>query len=153
MKMIPKTCVRVFVLLLAILVLGCGAKRYAMKDNEEIYGTWVSEKSSPQKLVMMPNGTWEEYLYQADLTPAYKGIYEVTEKWVDAEGNVWYKEFVTSTFGLYKSDKSQELDRIDKSGRIWEFVFTEIGQYDAKNYPKEINPKENNYRIYERATK
>ena len=133
------------------LLIDCGAKRYTMKSSEEIFGTWVSDKSNPQKLTMHPDATWEEYIYQTDPTPSYKGVYEVVEKWKDVEGNTWYKEIVTDTFGLGKSGKSQELDRIDKSGRVWELVYNEMGQYDPDNFPKKIDPKHPNYRIYERA--
>ena len=50
------------------------------------------------------------------------------EKWTDDEENVWYKEVVTSTFGLGKSGKTQELDE------IWELVYAEIGQYDPPKF-------------------
>jgi hypothetical protein len=133
------------------LFFGCAARHYTLKNNEEIFGTWVSDKSNPQKLIMLPNATWEEYIYQSDVSPTYKGTYEATEKWKDSEGNIWYKQIVTSTFGLGKSGKSLELDKIDKSGNTWELVYTEIGRFDPNSFPRQIDKKDSSYRVYERA--
>ena len=136
-----------------MLIACCAPKKYSLRQDEEIFGTWVSQVSNPQKLVMMPDGTWEEYIYQTDSSPAYKGTYEVTERWNDAQGNTWYKEVVSCTFGLGKGSRTQELDRINKSRQVWELVYVEIGQFDRRNFPKVIDPKDSSYRIYERLVK
>ena len=131
----------------------CGPRHYTPQEDEEIYGTWVSVRSSPEKVVMLPDGTWEEYIYQSDTSPWIKGFTELIEKWKDSAGNTWYKASATSTYGLGKGMRSQELDRIDKSGRVWEFVFTWVGKYDPKNFPTKIDSKDTGYRIYERAVR
>jgi len=141
------------VLTLVLFATGCGPKRYTMKANEEIFGTWTSAQRSPHKLVMLADGTWEEYIYEADAAPTYKGNYQVIEKWKDAEGNVWYKEVVKVTFGTGAREITQELDKIDKSGRIWEFDFDYVSQFDPSKFPKEIDPKSYNYGIYQRSGK
>jgi hypothetical protein len=102
---------------------------------------------------MLPDGTWEEYIYESDAASTYKGTYQIIDKWKDAEGNVWYKEFVKLTFPTGTKEMAQELDKIDRSGGVWEFDFNYISQYDPRNFPKEINPKEYNYGIYKRSGK
>jgi hypothetical protein len=141
-------CWALFIILFAV---GCAPRPYRMSAHEEIFGTWTSTQRSPHKIVMLPNGTWEEYIYEKDVDPTYKGIYQIVEKWKDAEGNLWYKEIITLTFGTGKGEMTQELDKIDRSGDVWEFCFNYISKYDPHNFPKEINSKDYNYGIYKRS--
>jgi hypothetical protein len=141
------------VLAVFLVATGCGPRHYVAKANEEIYGTWTSTQRSPHKLVMLSDGTWEEYIYESDAAPTYKGTYQIIDKWKDAEGNVWYKEFVKLTFPTGTKEMTQELDRIDRLGHVWEFDFDYVSHYDPLNFPKEINPKGYNYGIYKRSGK
>lgn len=142
-----------FILAVIFLATGCSPRHYVAKAKEEIYGTWTSTQRSPHKLVMLPDGTWEEYIYESDAAPTYKGTFQIIDKWKDAEGNVWYKEFVTLTFPAGTKEMTQELDKIDKSGRVWEFDFNYVPKYEPGSFPKEINPKGNDYGIYQRSGK
>jgi hypothetical protein len=137
---------------LTFLVTDCAGKPYVPKGDEMIYGTWTSKTASYHKLVMLPNLTWELFTYESDALPANKGVYQIIDKWRDSEGNTWYKEVVTFTVGQGAGEKLQELDKIDKEGRVWQYDFNNMSRYDPANFPKQIDPKAYNYVIRQRAS-
>lgn len=141
------------VLLTAVLLAGCATSKYVPKANEELYGTWVNENSLPQRIVQVPDG-WEQYLYTDDSQPFARASAVIVSKWTDAEGNIWYKSFGTITAGLYPGEKFTELDKLSKSGTVWEFVWTmptNDRELITLVYPTKIDPKSPEYGIYHRA--
>ncbi len=64
--------------------------------------------------------------------------YAITNKWIDDEGNIWYKWLMTDIkFGAIshpETDKYHYLGRISDSGRVFELSSS---GYD---YPNEVNP-------------
>ena len=139
--------------LLSLILLGsCAPRKYVPKPNEEIYGTWTNEKIFPQKVVNTADG-WKQYNYIADSVPLIEGTGTPDSKWTDSEGNIYYKGFDTVTSGTYKGNKFQELDKLSKSGTVWESVSTMVREFEASNYPAKIDPKDSSYRIYYRTEK
>jgi hypothetical protein len=89
-------------------------------------------------------GYWREYAKETD--EFYKeGTYILVDCWTDAEGNIWYKDFVRMRNGLYPVF---EIDKISKNGTVWESVF------GFEDFPAADNTNMNSqnpyYRIYYR---
>jgi hypothetical protein len=133
-----------------------GQEKYALKANEEIYGTWTNEQyngndiyHSP-KVVVTPDG-YKLYRNVSDSVTIEAGTLGVDSKWTDSEGNIWYKAFGTGTTG----DHWQEIDKISRSGTVRETQIRPLGfgQFDPSNYPTEIFPNSSGYRILYRVQK
>jgi len=145
-----------FVLMLLVTVFAClnsfGDDKgkygfYVPGDNEELYGTWVNTTYTgmtqyPQKIEMYDWGDWETYSKVTD-TSFISGTFIIVDKWTDSEGNILYKEYVRERHGLYPEF---ELDRISKSGTVWEYVFG----YDDFPTADNMISKNPYYRIYYR---
>ena len=140
------------VLLALMLLGGCAPQKYVPKANEEIYGTWTNKKIFPQKVVNTADG-WKQYNYISDSVPLLEGIARAESKWTDSEGNIYYKGSSTVTSETAKGSKWQELDKLSKSGTVWESVSTMVREFEASNYPTKIDPKDSSYRIYYHAEK
>jgi hypothetical protein len=87
----------------------------------------------------------------SDTTPYDNATYEIDAKWTDSEGNIWYKVHGIQTSGQWKGYTYVELDKLSKSGIVWEGQYTSIGlnaKVDAMSYPKELDPKNPNYGIF-----
>ncbi len=107
---------------------------YVPKENEQIYGIWVNEEYNATKVYARwdwnSDGTWAGYPKTTG-EPNQEGPYSITEKWTDAEGNVWYKvkwknKWIGNTgFGLLK---------ISDSGATIE------ASYLYTDYPAKIDP-------------
>jgi hypothetical protein len=139
-------------LMLVMSVSGCGRRPYVAKPDEQIFGTWTSKTASYHKAVIHPDGTWEMFIYETDREPVYKGQYQLVAKWKDSQGNIWYKQLLQCTFGTGKGEKTQELDRIDSTGNVWEYDFNAyFDKVDPSNFPTTIDPKNYNYGIYQRS--
>ena len=75
---------------------------------EELYGIWKNEEYNTTdavtmtgryaKLVFNQDGTCSSYDTTATKTARCTGSFEITEKWTDTDGNIWYK--VASTLNL-----------------------------------------------------
>ena len=156
MKAEKMLCV-LLTLLVMLMFGGCATAKYVPKPNEEINGTWINEKISPQKNVNTPDG-WKQYLPVSDSVPFYEGTGEIISKWTDSEGNIWYKSLITITGGTGDGDATKiilaELDKLSKSATVWESVWTmPTNEQELKTpiYPTTIDPKNPNYGIYYRA--
>lgn len=145
-------------LLISVLLGGCGPGKYVEKLNEELYGTWINESYSgviskgtytPQKTVAAP-GTYSDYRMLTDHGPGFAGKEEVTSKWRDSEGNIWYKINMSSSNGD-NTYKWQSLQKISKAAAVREFVVVEVVNFSPSSYPTTVEPSAPNYRIYYRA--
>jgi len=140
--------VSILILVLAVLIICEGYatdKKVSKKDYRFIAGTWINEEynSYPHaaKLVMYRDGTWERYLQTSDTGIYDSGHYVIVEKWTDSEGNIWYKMHIwVGTIGEGKPSR-YELDRISKSGKVWEFINL------SGDYPTEMDESVFNYHI------
>lgn len=131
---------------------GCATRAYAPKANEEIYGTWTRVGERMEKIEMLPDGSWKEYIYAADTKPIAKGTFTLFKKWRDAEGNVWYETNVVETEDPLGTGNAQELDRISNDGTTWEYVVEPVGSFGPDKYPTELDPNSAHYRIRYRVT-
>ena len=141
-------------LLVAVGIYGQG--KYVEKANEELYGTWTNQSYRgisddaylPQKVVMI-QGTYTDFSMLADATPTAVGDEEVTGKWQDAEGNVWYKIRGTGAEGG-TAFKFVSLQKLSRSATVRELVAV-VGNSSSESYPAKIDPTDASYRIYYRA--
>jgi hypothetical protein len=136
-------------LIFSVVYVLAGEKTYVVKENEELYGTW----ENPNYVGGKSHGTFRKVIFRADMTfenfrwlegqdvGVYSGAYNVTDKWTDSKGNVWYrvhwKTSLWEHYGLFK---------VSNSGNKCEFVTDPI-EY---GYPKKIDPKAFTYRVYYR---
>ena len=141
-------------LLLFIITLGATAQdKYVPKTDEEIYGTWILtnlNQTELQKIVLSAKGM-DRFSLLSNAIPYDNATYEIDVKWTDSEGNIWYKAHGIQTSGIYKGYTYVELDKLSKSGTVWEGQFTLTGfntKVDAMSYPKEFDPKSPSHGIF-----
>jgi hypothetical protein len=134
-----------------MLSIACTPRTYSPSQNEEIYGTWTNPNYAQQKLVMSADGTWKSFSYPNDTAPYSSGTFKLVKKWKDGDGNTWYNEDFRLLKGGVYTFNGQQLDKIDKSGKVLEAIFVEVGQFDPKNYPKELDPKSESYGVFNRS--
>lgn len=147
-------------LLLSIIQVGGWAQENVVqKGDEELYGTWVNEKNSAdvfhgQKVVVTAAGM-EIHGKASDPAPGMVVSWDMTSKWTDSEGNVWYKTFGTSISGAYKGANWQALEKISRSGTVWERAanYLDLGRFNPAFYPKTIDPNGAYYRVLYRTEK
>lgn len=133
---------------------GWAQSRYVPKENEELFGTWTNEQNDksyyrPQKEVISVDG-FRRYPNMSDPLPSEEATLKIDSKWIDSEGNIWYKTFGQVTTGVYKGWTFQELDRLSKSGMVFESVFAALGingKYDPTYYPTAIGAYDPTYMI------
>jgi hypothetical protein len=123
------------------------------KGEEEIYGTWANENNRAdvlhgQKVVVGPDAM-RIFCKVSDPECGMEVSWDITSKWTDSEGNVWYKTLGTSTGGLYLGAKWQTLEKVSKSGKIWERAMNllETGRFHPAFYPRTMDPKGIYYRV------
>lgn len=142
------------VILLSIIALGANAQdKYLPKEHEELCGTWTNGQNGgdifhPQKAVIIYDG-YKLYSKISDSVPLEEGTFGIDSKWTDSDGNVWYKTFGTITGKVYKGYRWQEIDKLSKSGTVWERALNPIGvgDFSPGNYPTKIDLNEPFYRI------
>lgn len=144
-------------LLVSVLLVSCGPGKYVEKPNEELYGTWTNESYSgvitqgtytPQKSVVTP-GAYSDYRMLTDHGPGFTGKEEVTSKWKDSEGNIWYKINMSGSTGD-NTFKWQSLQKLSKAGTVREFVVVDVAVFSPDSYPTKVEPGAPNYKIYYR---
>ena len=148
----------VLLIVLAMIPFGANAQdKYVPKANEELYGTWTNEQNSkgifhPQKIVSNADG-YKLYTGISDSLAFEEGTMQIDRKWTDSEGNIWYKTFGIVTRGVYKGDRWQELDKLSKSGNVWERALTPLGtmEFNPNYFPTKIDPQQEYYRILYRV--
>ncbi len=144
-----------FVLTL-ITLWGCTKGNYVAKPNEELYGTWTNESMTVQKETISATG-YKAFSHISDSDSNAEATTQITNKWKDSEGNIWYKTLGTGTSGEWDGYKWQTLQKLSKSGTMREEVVHVIGTvksespFDPKSYPPTIDPKSPNYSLYYRA--
>ena len=122
-----------------------GEKAYVPKDNEELYGTWVNmdyKTADPsQKLTYKSDGTIYSSIYAESRMLLWKTKFQITAKWKDSEGNIWYKgHWVVVDTG----EEGYSLYKISNSGKTCEYIFAH------NECPTKVDTEHRNYRIYYR---
>ena len=131
----------------ALIILGgCATGKYIAKPNEELYGTWTNDQMTTyREVVCRPDG-WNFFYHVGDAAAAVECKWELTGKWKDSDGNIWYKSVSTITGGL-EGDTGTVLTtlyRLSKSATVLEFVWSyPTNEEELKNpvYPTVIDPK------------
>jgi hypothetical protein len=129
------------------------------KGAEELFGTWANEKNLAdvfhgQKVIVTADGM-KVFCRVSDPDPRMIVSWDITGKWTDSEGNVWYKTLGISTGGIYQGARWQSLEKISKSGTVWEraTICLETGGFNPAFYPKTIDQKGVYYRVLYRTGK
>ena len=149
-----RTLILVFIIMAFLIIAGsCAAGKKASTTEIDIYkelsGTWINKDYDDPpgswpiaKYVIERDGTFDAYADSSSTSRTYFGeIIAIEEKWIDSEGNIWYK---LTTENLVEKIQLYELGKIHSSGTVWEYISSSI------DYPNEINPNHVKYRIYYR---
>ena len=148
-----KTVMFFYILCLAVVIIfgSCATKQIAISHEEAVEafsGTWTNpdydETWRYSKVIINSDGTWIEYKMCNDDRPILIGEYNITEKWIDTDGYIFYKIIVTRTDREYVP--YYLIARIDKTGNVYEDLWT------TAHMPTEFDPDNvlYNYRIYYR---
>lgn len=99
-------------------------------------------------MIFEPDGVERGYFVSTLTTESWIGNFTITDKWIDAEGTIWYKWLETVLEARYVSDHDVNfcLGKISDSGRVLEFS---ISSYDYPNEAKSDSLKYD-YHIYYR---
>lgn len=139
--------------LLVSLIVGCATGKYVPKANEELYGTWMNEKTQNhdliQKIVYDASG-WQEYTKVSDSKALEGGTWSMDSKWTDVQGNIWYKVFCTFTTGWAAGMDVQVLYKLSNSATTLEWVYKMSSQSSGISYPSKIDPTSDTYHIFYR---
>ena len=143
-----RTFVSILILVLTTLIISEGfatEKKVTKRDYKFFSGTWINEEydSHPfmAKYIIYRDGTFDAYNKTSDTGKKYIGCYEIVEKWIDSEGNIWYKMHNITGESAFNS---YLLCKISDSGRIYEVVSSQ------DDYPTELGQNHIKYRIYYR---
>jgi hypothetical protein len=120
-----------------------GENEYKVKDNEELFGTWVNmdyKGDMHVQMIIFKLGEYGLYSSTNDNEPMWTAEYRISKKWNDAKGNTWYKyRFKAGAMG-----SGFELCKISDSGKTLEYIFSQW------EYPMELDINSENYRKYNR---
>ena len=152
----------ILVLVLLIIVGSCasGKNAYVKYPDEELYGTWINTEYKGSTVpftirVFNPDWTFEAYrlglsVWEEDVEkteegwiPAEHGTYKIEDKWMDTDGNAWYKiKMAVGDVEDYEMGICG-LIRLSDSNNTFEMSFAFM------DYPAEIDPnnEQGYYRI------
>jgi len=137
-----------------VLTEGTAGAQYAPKPNEELYGTWINDKTinafHVQKRVHTADGDVKEYDDLSGSTLLAEGPSRIDKKWTDSDGNIWYEAYERLTTGVYAGYDFQRLFKLSKSSTVLEYV-QNFGYVGPNNYPTKIDPTSGGYKIFYRA--
>ena len=125
-----------------------GQDAYMVKEDEELFGTWINteydETLLMSKVVIEPDGSWDEYKMSSGDEKYFKCEYTVKEKWTDSDGNTLYKIIIKSIGSDYVP--YYVISKINKTGDVYEDLVSNL------DMPEEFDPDDMllHYRIYYR---
>ena len=135
--------VSILILVVAVLIIvgscATGKKAYVASENEELYGTWVTEYEGviPVKWVLHPDGIVAWYTTETSTRAIYSGTWSIKEKWADDEGIIWYKVILKyRDTGLEMIGHT--LIKISNSGKVMESAMKTTGKYPAIIDPNDL---------------
>ncbi|HTP59713.1 MAG TPA: hypothetical protein VMM82_12405, partial [Spirochaetia bacterium] len=102
----------------------------------EIYGTWVHEGIRWQKLVIFAGGS-KAYPGVADAEPEMETTEQISAKWTDKDGNIWYKTCELWVSGPLKGTKSQYLWKISDGAQM-ELTGVAVKDFNEKSFPLDL---------------
>jgi hypothetical protein len=118
----------------------------SLSESDNLFNMWSNlrylDGNFPQKIEFNYDGTYATYKYSSSMDVTSRGTYQITKKWSDSKGYIWYQIIISDL----REGKRYQLARVDKKGRKLEFV------YSIDSYPPKLNPDEIGYCIYWRTT-
>ena len=124
-----KTLISITILVLAVLIISeCYAteKKATKKDYRFFSGTWINEEYNSRtfkaKYIIRRDGTFDVYNRTSDTGIYEYGHYIIVEKWIDSEGNIWFKQHVWAGTMVEGHPGSYELDKSSNDGKVWEWI-------------------------------
>ena len=146
-----KALVSILIFVLAVLIISEGfatEKKVTKRDYRFFSGTWINEEYNSRafnaKYIIRRDGTYDAYNRLSDTGKNWIGYYEIVEKWIDDEGNIWYKMHVWTGVKVEGKPMSYELDKFSNSGKVWEYISLDGG------FPTEMDVNHHWYHIYYR---
>jgi hypothetical protein len=130
---------------------------YVANENEELYGTWTNDQYSAWQEIVYSPGSSKCYQRIGNSAPTIDCKLEITNKWKDSEGNIWYKSVSTIVGGTWGSNgwEMVTLSKLSKSAMVLELVWTSpTNEQEMKTpvYPTTMDPKRyEDYGLYNRA--
>ena len=139
------------ILVVAVLIISEGfatEKKVTKRDYRFFSGTWINEEYNkrdfPAKWVIHRDGTSDKYNRISDTGKKGSGHYEIVEKWIDDEGNIWYKLHTWGGVVVEGKPDNYELDKFSDSGKVWEWISL------SGDFPTELDVNHLWYHIYYR---
>jgi len=146
-----RTFVSILILVLAVMVISEGfatEKKVTKRDYKFYSGTWINEEYDSRavwaKYEIYRDGTFAVYNKTSDTGKNRSGTYEIVEKWIDSEGNTWYKRHIWEGAKVEGHPVGYDLDKFSNSGNVWEYIES------GADFPTEIDKNHSQYRIYYR---
>lgn len=137
--------------ILALFALGCATTMSAPGGVEKLHGTWANKEYFgsywTHTFTMYPDGRelWWDQSNVSD--PTGESRFVIDEKWVDGQGNTWYRLTERGSYLPYNEEVARanavySLLRIDASGKILE------GEWSKLASPKEFGALGNTHFVY-----
>jgi hypothetical protein len=130
--------VSILILVLAVMIIAgsCATTKKAISEEDAMKvfeGVYVNTEYSgqsytpPQKVVITADRRFEDWALATNEYPSWKAEYKVAESWIDSKGNT----YCTVDMRYSHGDRTKELWKLDKSGKILEvnFQITVRGEY------------------------
>lgn len=118
----------------------------SLSESDEICCTWFNLKhikgEIPQKIMFHYDGTFATYKKMNSIDALSRGTFQITKKWSDSNGNIWYQIIMNDP----RTEKKYKLAKISQNGRALEFVC------NPDNFPEKIDSKETSYCNFLRAS-
>jgi hypothetical protein len=97
-----------------------------MDGKRLLRGVWVNSEypgvpDMPQKTVNHGNGLMEFYTKVERARPTCAFQLNITDKWIDSRGNIWYRAYSPVCL-IHKNVGGSFFGKIDKSGNTWELI-------------------------------
>jgi len=132
-----------------VLLADCGPGKYVPKASEEIYGTWTNEGIKWQKIVIYAGGT-KAYVNLANNNADMETKEQISAKWKDADGNVWYKTLELFISGPLKGSKGQYLWKISNGSQM-ELTGEFVKDFNEKSFPADLrSDRMADHRMYQK---
>ena len=129
-------------LIIAVAFTGCATTDIIYKpvQDEEVYGVWTNDEyvqgEDIVKVVMKPEGRYEQYRRYEDTLPMMQGTFTIEKKWISEDGSTMY--WIRKYGGT--GDK-WELARISSDGSTYDAAFRRSSGYPSERMMSTGNQK------------
>ncbi len=140
-------------LLVLPLVMACTSTSMAPSKDELLFGTWVNKELIGSQLVCkfvyQPNGrsiSWADGRLP-EQPNNYEGRFTINKKWLDSQGNTWYRVAGAACIVPYmdsKTTKEYGLVKVHSDGKTLE------GEWSTVDFPSEFGARGSYHYVYRR---